>query len=281
MEREAIDHWLSVCRTQFPIYLEHWAKYPSHAKRTPLLQEQVFDVPYRLPSGRTVRLRGKWDAVELVGTGKDAGIWLGEHKTKGDIDEEQLQRQLTFDLQVGVYLTALHEVRQQIGTPLSKRVVDLTKPIRGVHYNVVRRPLSGGKGSIVRHKATASKPEETREHYYGRLGDIIREDSGHYFMRWDVAVTPFDVERFRQRCLDPILEQLCDWWQWVSAPLLRDDPFMSPRGEDFRIQAIHWQHPFGCVNHLDDGGSSDLDAHLETGSEAGLCRVDKLFEELT
>ena len=34
-------------------------------------------------------------------------------------------------------------------------------------------------------------------------------------------------------------------------------------------------------NVLDEGGSSDLDAYLESGSEAGLQRIENLFPELT
>jgi len=62
LAQEQIDHWYNVCRVQFPIYADYWRS-NSAGDRTPLLAEQVFDIPYRLPSGRTVRLRGKWDPV--------------------------------------------------------------------------------------------------------------------------------------------------------------------------------------------------------------------------
>jgi hypothetical protein len=38
--------------------------------------------------------------------------------------------------------------------------------------------------------------------------------------------------------------------------------------------------PYGVYSPLLDGGSTDLDEHLLTGSEVGLRRVDKLFKEL-
>jgi hypothetical protein len=107
MSQEQVDHWYNVVKVTFPLYVEYWAKHPSMIARRPLLSEQSFSVPYRLPSGRTVRLRGKWDSVDLVGEGKGARIILQENKTKGDVREAQIRRQLRFDLQLVMYLVAL------------------------------------------------------------------------------------------------------------------------------------------------------------------------------
>lgn len=65
-QQEQIQHWYSVCRLQFPIYVSFWEKHPDTVARTPMLQEQTFNIPYELPSGRVVRLRGKMDSVELI-----------------------------------------------------------------------------------------------------------------------------------------------------------------------------------------------------------------------
>ncbi len=309
-----IDHWHRVCRTQFPLYVEYWRNHPDTAARTPLLQEQVFDVPLTLPSGRTVRLRGKWDSVDLVmpgkcncgadrsgpsaeahspscpagiahtvtGKGPQGGIWLQENKTKGDIRPSQVQRQLRFDLQTMLYLVAFGTPKK--GHSAAGRDVEgwtYGAEIKGVRYNVVRRPLSGGKGTIVRHKATKNHPEETKDQFYTRMAEYIRAEPGEYFMRWNVEVSAADVARFRRECLDPVLEQLCDWWGWisnVSDHFAVEETFLDGRRAAYN--PIHWRHPFGCYNALDEGGSSDLDDCLETGSEVGLCRVDDLFPEL-
>ncbi len=224
LEQSQIDHWYNVCKTQLPLYVKYWSKHPDVKERTPLLQEQVFDVPYKLPSGRTVRLRGKWDAVDLIGKGKGAGVFLQENKTKGQIDEGQIKRQLTFDLQTMLYLVALQNIDEDVRwfeMPAGSAMLARDKPLLGVRYNVVRRPLSGGKGSIVQHKGkparklksgktSPAKPAETKESYYGRLKTIIAESPAEYFMRWQVLVSPADIQRFRRECLDPILEQLVD-----------------------------------------------------------------------
>lgn len=285
MDRKQVAHWYNVCRVQFPLYVEHWSKHPDVTARTPLLQEQVFDVPYALPSGRTVRLRGKWDAVDLIGKGKAAGVYLQENKTKGDVDHEAIQRQLTFDLQTMMYLVALGTPKPgHSGAGRDVKGWPYGVEVKGVWYNVVRRPLSGGKGTIVRHKPTKSNPSgESQEAYYDRLRGIIAEEPGHYFSRYKVEVSPADVTRFRRECLDPILEGLCDWWEWLS--MLRDykhdDPFTTPdEGNCGHNVGIHWRHPFGSVNTIDEYGASDVDEYVNTGSTVGLVRADRLFEEL-
>jgi hypothetical protein len=284
MSQEQVDHWYNVIRVTFPLYVEYWAKHPDMIARRPLLSEQSFNVPHRLPSGRTVRLRGKWDSVDLVGEGKGTRVILQENKTKGDVREAQLRRQLRFDLQLGIYLVALRYTQMDSYEPWGRLAIG------GVRYNVVRRPLSGGKGSIVRHKPTKSNPDgESKEDFFLRLRDIIAASPQDYFMRWDVGITPSDILKFRRECLDPILEQLCDWWEWVSGCYSKR---LNVWDNDVSIQctpwsdnpahssAIHWRHPFGVFDALNEGGSSDLDEYLETGSTVGLERASTLFPEL-
>jgi hypothetical protein len=295
MPQEQIDQWYNVCKIQFPLYVDYWSKHPDVTARTPLLQEHVFDVPYSLPSGRTVRLRGKWDSVDLIGTGKGAGIYLMENKTKGDIREGQIRRQLSFDLQTMLYLVALSEYRGQLkrdvldfasdeptpgvqlpssylGQLVADLLVEYSVPLLGVRYNVVRRPLTGGvTGSIRQRKG------ESRSSFYERLSSIIKADLPSYFARWKVEISPDDVARFRRECLDPILEQLCDWWEWITAGVKEYGSLPEPWHYGNRI---HWRYPFGVYNIMDDGGSTDLDEYLNSGSEIGLERTETLFGEL-
>jgi len=110
MQREEITKWFRVCQVQFPEYVKYWSEHPDVQNRTPLMQEQVFDVPYTLPSGRVVRLRGKFDSVDLI----DGGVYLQENKSRGDIDKLQVERQLKFDLQTLMYSVALHKMKEAI-----------------------------------------------------------------------------------------------------------------------------------------------------------------------
>lgn len=268
-----INHWYNVCKAQFPHYLHYWNRASDNASYESLAREQVFSIPYALPSGRVVRLRGKFDGILLVhsnrpgsGTRGNASksIWLKETKTKGDVDPEQIVQQLSFDLQTMLYLVAL----QQAGCH--------SLPIAGVLYNVVRRPLSGGRYSIVRHKPSKSKPQgESKNEYYARVSRIIQEDPAHFFMRWNVLITQNDIQCFKDSCLDPLLESLCDWWSLVS----EDGGYIHPPS----YRGLHWRMPYGVYNPTLEGNQSDLDNYLNTGSKVGLQQLEdssQLFAEL-
>ena len=267
-EQEDIAKWMQVCNVQFPEYVKYWAEHPDVKNRTPLMQEQVFDVPYELPSGRVVRLRGKFDSVDVITdetTGPWGGIYLQENKTKGDIDKLQIERQLQFDLQTLTYIIALQKLQEDV---------------KGVRYNVVRRPLSGGVGNIRPHgdKTTKAKviPAETNEEFYERLRrDYIAADPAYWFFRVRSEVSVRDVRVFCKTCLDPLLEQLC-WWY--------DEVTNQPRHISITNQVVppfmNYRTPFGIYNPLAEGGATEYDAYLASGSEAGLRRVETLFGEL-
>ncbi len=266
---ENILHWTSITQELFPVYIEYWADHPDMQNRTHLLAEQIFDVPYTLPSGRTVRLRGKWDAADLVEDTQNAGIWLQEDKTKSSIDRAKIKRQLTFDLQTGLYLVALEEKREEVrqmvsgvlgGVLANKGII----PVRGVRYNVVRRSA---------HKSTASMLKKVYE-------DVGEGRSGEWFDRFNVYVSPQDTKRFKQECLDPVLENLCDDYSWwVDAKRQGVSPFDSTAREPNHFPR-HFRFPYGIYSSLTEGGFGDVDAYLEDGSEVGLERVTDLFPEL-
>lgn len=284
MQQEEIYHWYQTLLRQFPEYVRFWRDHPDVTTRSPVLQEQVFGVPYRLPSSRVVYLRGKWDSVDVCEADGRRWIVLQENKTKGDIKEGLLLRQLKFDLQTMLYLVALEIDRNDETGYLAACQDQVTGrlvrelPIRGVRYNVVRRPFSGGRGNIKRHQPTKSNPGgESVEAFYNRLlNDYIHAEPEYWFMRLDADLLPGDVERFRIRFLDPFLEQLCRWYDYIVKDGM--DPFGSHRNAD--AGGIHWQHPFGVYNVLNEGGATDLDEYLENGSMVGLAQVGRLFPEL-
>lgn len=267
LQQDAVANWVGIACTLFPVYLDYWKNHPDVKNRTPLLQEQTFDVSYVLPSDREVRLRGKWDSNDLVGKGENRQIWLQENKTKGRIDEVQLKRNLTFDLQTMMYLTALS---QDTGIKVLEDAKE-RYPIAGVRYNVIKRP------------AQYQGKKETPEGFLERLKGIVKESPKGFFMRWHVLVLPEDVLRFRYECLDPILETICDdyeWWTYYRSEGLQwwDSIHRKQAFPDHCSR--YWRHPYGIVNFIDESGTSDLDHMLNTGSEAGLERTVTLFREL-
>lgn len=278
LSQEEIDKWYNVCKIQFPLYVEYWKKHQDVKDRTPIFQEKVFDVQYLLPSGRRVRLRGKFDSVDMIGKGKDARVYVQENKTKGEVDELTIKRQLTFDLQTMIYLTALQEgdELEQANHKLVNEHVSkygAANLIGGVRYNVVRRPLSGGAGNIRQHKPTKSKPQgESKNEYYFRLRQVIEDGKDSYFMRLKCEVSRSDIDKFRAECLDPMLDALCDWWSFVSK--------CKPSNLYSSDTGLHWRHPYGVRNSLDEGYQGDVDSYLQTGSTLGLQTVDRMFTEL-
>lgn len=251
LEQQQVQHWYNVCRVTFPHYINHWANHKDVKKREPLLQEHVFDVPYSLPSRRTVRLRGKWDSVDRIGK----KVWLQENKARGDIDELKTASQMRDDLQSMLYAAALS--RTDYGVPA------------GIRYNVARRPLSGGLHSI------RQKKDESEGEFYDRLGVLIGENTDHYFARWNVEFLPSDLYRWELRTLIPLLEQVCDWWEYME--LCNFDPWsQSPESNKGR----HWQFPHGTYSTLMEGGCTELDEYLSTGTMTGLHKQTELFNEL-
>lgn len=252
--RDEINHWYKILLVQFPEYIEFWSKHQDVVKETVLEQEQVFNVAYKLPSGRTVYLKGKRDKVSLI----DNEVWLQENKTKSQIDQYKIGRQLTYDLQVMLYLVSLYEDRYN--RPLVDKIPKSSR-LMGVRFNVVRRSA---------HKSSESMYKKMTE-------DIEAGRGGEWFSRWNVEITPQDIEYFKVRTLNPILEQLCDWWEFISLPVEKAD---RDAGFPFVGSHIHWQAPLGVYDILKEGGSTDLDNYISTGSEVGLERAITLFPEL-
>lgn len=278
LQRDEIGKWWRVATVQFPEYIRYWADHPDVLGRQPLVQEQVFDVAYPLTSGRVVRLRGKFDSVDLI----NGGIYLQENKTKGDIDRVQVERQLKFDLQTMMYLVALYWYHGSgCLDHLKPQPPDPSIRVSGIRYNVVRRPLSGGVGNIKPHSAkytkTKTTPAETEDEFYERLRrDYIAADPGYWFFRVRSEVSAQDIAVFKDRCLDPLLENLCWWYDEVT-----DQHSINSQGEYlFEAPPANYRTPFGVWSALEEGGATEYDAYLDTGSEAGLYRPNKLFTEL-
>ena len=278
---EDIVKWWNVCKVQFPIYAEYWRRNASKEKLQPIMQEVAFEIPYRLPSNRIVLLRGKWDAVNHVNRGRKQFIFLQENKTKGQILPLKIQKELKFDLQTMLYLVALTDEENH---ELTSRVDMSRCAIGGVNYNVVRRPLSGGKGTIRRHKPTKSKPQgESEEEYYARLKGVIEEDQDTYFARWEVGLGKDDIDRFKEEFLNPCLEDLCDdfeWWRECYKNRVSRFDYVARERQFTNHRQRHWRLPYGVYNPIMEGGSTDLEHYLETRDKTGLQRIESLFPEL-
>ena len=259
-QQQEIEKWYNVCKTQFPIYCDYWKK--DDKKRTTVAAEHKFRIEYKLPSGRVVFINGIFDEIFR----QNRSLWIKENKARGEINEQKTDSQLSMDLQTMTYLIAMRDGQKQGVIPFKGKV-------SGVLYNIVRRPLSGGKGTIRPHKATKNKPAEKMDHYYGRLGDIIRENPEEFFARWQFKITPKELERFEERFLQPVLENLCDdyeWWKHCHARKMQPFDF-EVREDNFPLHyPRHYVVPYGIYSPTLEGKPSDYDDYLRTGSTVGL-----------
>lgn len=249
MERSMILYWQKICVRQFGVYVSFYNLDKSKVRK-PIYQEEKFKQQIFLPSGRWVLVSGIWD---LVFSEKNI-IWLQDHKTKGQINVEHLKKQLKFDTQTMMYLVALKQRHPEFN-------------LAGFKYNVVRRPLSGGRHTI------KQRQTETESQFLDRLQGLFESEPEFFFERFDVEVSEQELERYKRECLYPVMENLLDdyeWWVWCLSN--NADPYdylLRARKFPFHIRR-HYRTPYGIYNTLADGGSTPLDYYLDNGSMVGL-----------
>ncbi len=113
------------------------------------------------------------------------GLWIFETKTKSRIDESKIKMTLSKDFQVYYYLNSLCNK------------LEVTWP-RGCRYNIIRKPqLRCGK-------------KETLQQFSERLRSDIKKRPEHYFIQYDIPITPQDIKRYRKE-LDIIIKEFCEW----------------------------------------------------------------------
>lgn len=261
-----ISFWRTLAVKQFPLYAQYWKK--SDTNRQYILQEQVFRVPFELPSGRTVEFRGKIDELFLQnGTTKSSRknprSVLQENKIKGEVDDEGISTSLHHDLQTMSYMAALNR---------SGLIKD---PCTELLYNVVKRP-NGGRFPL------RQKKDESKAAFATRIIDTIADKPAMNFYRWNVTIQLAEIKAFEDRTLIPILEQMCDWWD--SIKLNPADPWFSYGWDNgaASINHFHFCRPFGVFDALALGTRGDYFDFLVSGGQntVGL-KKSPLFQELT
>jgi hypothetical protein len=271
-----IIHWYCVLKAEFPHYITRWQA--QHKANQSLLQEVAFRVPYTLPSGRVITLRGKWDQVFL----RKKNIWLQENKTKGEIDEEGIMATVDENLQVMFYLIALDTysktpgILQLPGLIATAQDLFQGKKLAGVLYNVIRRPLAD-------RYAIRQKKSETKKQFYERLSAEIKSKPDHYFKRWEANIGPADIKKFKRECFDPILEGLMDWWEYINTEGNPHDPWHVDtfyREQGMYVPKLHYRTPFGIYHSLAGGFRGSYFNYITKQSSRDLRTITTLYPEL-
>lgn len=261
---KSIRWWVGVAQAMFPIYQDfHKDKQKSY-----VFQERVFRVPTKLPSGRVIDLRGKWDGGRLLPHNRKDYLWLQENKNKGSVDVEGLTNSLMNDLQTQIYANTFTRWIKTAKEPWAR------KPFSGVLYNVVKRPL--GDWHAIRQKVNES-PEEFAKRIIDGDGKVykgVRGEPEKSFFRWNIGMDDGDVRRFERMTLFPILEDLCDWWDSIKEN--PEDPWFA----NGKPNTKHCLRPHGVYDAMYDGLRGDFDQFLTRGSMVGLTTTDEMFPEL-
>lgn len=143
---DAID----LAGTVADVYFQQWRR--MQKKYTWISLEEVFKVKYKIPSsGNYTYFRGKIDGVVQLENGDH---YLFETKTKGYCDMHSITATLPYNFQVLFYAAAyekLHDV-----------------PIKGVIYNIIRRPGQRGKigEDIAQLRARVKEEVKNNPDYY-------------------------------------------------------------------------------------------------------------------
>lgn len=171
---EEVATWASAI---LPHYFFFWEETHDISWET---TEEEFAYEIEVPWEEPAVLRGKFD-----GTFRSHGsLWLVEHKTRSQISPESIAAELPFDLQVCLYSWVLGQLARE--------------PVRGVLYNIIRRP------SKRPHK------NEKLPDYRKRLFEDVGERRDFYFMRFEMALLEDDLRRWRNE-FGEMVYQLREW----------------------------------------------------------------------
>lgn len=268
-----INKWIEICKRQYPHYVTHYTKDMGKVKFIP---EKIFMVPYILPSGRVIILRGMIDGIY---TKKDGTVVIQENKTKGYIDWPAIESTIFWNLQAMIYFLMSREmIAQNLSlTASSKKRIPYPglpekRPTR-ILYNVIKRPLSD-------HYSIKKKKGESVSQFYDRLEGLIAENPNDYFMRKEIPIHKFQLDAFLRKMLHPILESLCDWWDHISQDPFNPWDIPGQPANKRPVSGIHYQTPWGMFNSLFGGFRGDYYDYYTTGSERSLEEVGTLFPEL-
>ena len=278
-ETKAIRWWVRVAQMMFPIYHD----FHKDKQRSYVFQERVFRVPTKLPSGRTIDLRGKWDGGRILTHARKDYLWLQENKNKGTVDAEGLTNSLMNDLQTQIYANTFTRWLKTSKEPWAK------KPFSGVLYNVVKRPI--GDWHAIRQKVNETPEEFADRIFDGDHASAVRKYPDKSFFRWNIGLDDGDIRRFERMTLFPILEDLCDWWDSIKAnpadpwyTLIQRNPETEAPGLCLPERVPNMKHclrPHGVYDAMYDGLRGDFDGFLTRGSMAGIAVTDNMFPELT
>lgn len=254
-QRVEFEQLMGMVQVTFPGYVKHWEAFYRERSvnrldptRRATHQEEKFSVPIEVPSvGKRILLRGKIDGI--FRHPKTKKLWIIEHKTKSNIDEEGLQSSLSQDLQTMLYATVAEKM--------------FGEKVEGVLYDVIRRcQLKPRKGDFLKN-------------YLQRIDEDIDKRPDWYFVRWETELEKNDLHYWQQKTLFPLLIRLVRWWESI-----RNSPFTPWNLPNGSINPEHYQQPFGVYDGQANGRRGEFFEMLTRNSSYGYKQRSDPFPEL-
>jgi len=161
--------------------------------------EIPFSIDVTLPSGRTVKVRGKKDALRT--TDPKYGRILGEHKCKGYLDPAQTIRELRQDRQLNFYMY-LHDVEW-------------------VNYDLIRIPEA--QRALPSRTYNQSIEDWVETLFIGPCGSYsgkfpINQNIHEWISNLTHHLPREEQETYWNFTIYPELEKLCKFWDHVNQP---------------------------------------------------------------
>ena len=100
---------------------------------------------------------------------KQGGRWHIEHKNYSRVDENFLMQHLSFDLQNMFYALA--------------DLIEFKKPLKGVLYNIIRKP--------------ETRKERSTQELYQHLEKEVSKNPEHYYIRYEIPYSLNEIEEFK------------------------------------------------------------------------------------
>lgn len=190
-----------------------------------------------LPSGRHVVMN-----CYLDGEGdRKKELFILENKVRAKVDREEISQYISLDLQLNYYLLAYYLETGQLP--------------KKVHYFTQLRPNSFG------YRGPRRKKKESIGDYHERIKTHIQDNPDYYTYRYVVQPTEASLHRFCQRCLYPMVENLLDWYEYVTA-----DP--QTRG----VNKVDYMTPYGIYNPFTNEVQEAYRQFRLSGSTTGLIK---------
>jgi len=220
---ESTTHMLTHLKTTYPMSgptfphsTTHMLKLYdlSYLNKEEWVTEQEFKVPYTLPCGRQLTLRGKLDGHNIT---KTRAV---EHKCKKRHDKNKLRQEIYKDLQICLY--------------------SLVTGIREWQYDVIKIPDLQYSPPV---KRTVESFENQVRRWYTEVdfGDYpINKKKRLWIDQFPVYLSEDNITIFKNRTLDPILLRMCKWYEKVSS-----DSFDPEVYDD-----IYYENPIRHFNPL-------------------------------